>query len=136
MPEKISGPKIWSCESALMHWSSEVGTKLLKWCKSTNSIAVSEADPFLVYSLYKTWSCSFCLLWPGFHYTASATTTTQKQSDYRVEQSSFTLIALFWLEIGRCRSRNWLNGNQIYGAYFVAHVFKYLVPNFVSWRLA
>ena len=32
---------------------------------------------------------------PGFHYTANATTTTQKQSDYRVEQSSFTLIALF-----------------------------------------
>ena len=32
---------------------------------------------------------------PGFHYRANATTTTQKQSDYRVEQSSFTLIALF-----------------------------------------
>ena len=32
---------------------------------------------------------------PGFHYTRNATTTTQKQIDYRVEQSSFTLIALF-----------------------------------------
>ena len=32
---------------------------------------------------------------PGFHYTANATTTTQKQSDYKVEQSSFMLIALF-----------------------------------------
>ena len=32
---------------------------------------------------------------PGFHYMANATTTTQKQSDYEVEQSSFTLIALF-----------------------------------------
>ena len=32
---------------------------------------------------------------PGFHYTANATTTAQKQSDYKVEQSSFTLIALF-----------------------------------------
>ena len=32
---------------------------------------------------------------PGFHYTANATTTTQKQSDYKVEQSFFTLIALF-----------------------------------------
>ena len=31
---------------------------------------------------------------PGFHYTANATTTTQKQSDYRVEQSYFKLIAL------------------------------------------
>ena len=30
---------------------------------------------------------------PGFHYTANATTTTKKQSDYKVEQSSFTLIA-------------------------------------------
>ena len=49
---------------------------------------------------------------PGLHYTGNATTTTQKQSDYKVEQSSFTLIALFWLEIGRCRGRNWLNGNQ------------------------
>ena len=50
---------------------------------------------------------------PGFHYRANVTTTTQKQSDYRVEQSSFTLIALFWLQIGRCRGcrgRNWLNG--------------------------
>ena len=50
---------------------------------------------------------------PGFHYyTATATTTTQKQSDYKIEQSSFMLIALFSLEIGRCRGRNWLNGNQ------------------------
>ena len=39
-------------------------------------------------------------------------TTTQKQSDYKVEQSSFTLTALLSLEIGRCRGRNWLNGNQ------------------------
>ena len=31
----------------------------------------------------------------GFHYTANATTTTHKQSDYKVEQSSFTQIALF-----------------------------------------
>ena len=45
-------------------------------------------------------------------YTANATTTTQKQSDYEVEQSSFTLIALFLQEIGRCRGRNWLYGNQ------------------------
>ena len=30
----------------------------------------------------------------------------------KVQQSSFTLIALFSLEIGRCRGRNWLNGNQ------------------------
>ena len=29
------------------------------------------------------------------HYTTNTTTTTQKQSDYKVEQSSFTLIALF-----------------------------------------
>ena len=49
---------------------------------------------------------------PGFHYTANATTTTQKQSDYKVEQSSFTLIALFCLENDRCRGRNWLNRNQ------------------------
>ena len=32
---------------------------------------------------------------PGFHYTTNVTTTTQKQSDYKVEQSSFTPIALF-----------------------------------------
>ena len=32
---------------------------------------------------------------PGSHYTANAATTAQKQSNYRVEQPSFTLIALF-----------------------------------------
>ena len=37
----------------------------------------------------------FSFLKPGFHYTANATTMTRKQSDYKVEQSSFTLIALF-----------------------------------------
>ena len=36
---------------------------------------------------------------PGFHYTANATTTTQKQSDYKVEQSSFTLIAFFYSKL-------------------------------------
>ena len=45
-------------------------------------------------------------------YTANAKTTTRKQSYYKVEQSSFTLIALFSLKIGRCRGRNWLNWNQ------------------------
>ena len=49
---------------------------------------------------------------PGFHNTSNATTMTQKQSDYKVEQSSFTLNTLFSLKIGRCRGRNWLNGNQ------------------------
>ena len=33
---------------------------------------------------------------PGFHNTANATTTTQKQSDYKGEQSSFALIAFFF----------------------------------------
>ena len=65
------------------------------------------------------------LLKPGFHYTANATTTTQKQSDCKVEQSSFTLIALFSLKVGRCRGRNWLNGNQ---------AFRHMVVNTV--RLA
>ena len=32
---------------------------------------------------------------PGSHYTANARTTTHKQSDYKVKQSSFTQIALF-----------------------------------------
>ena len=45
-------------------------------------------------------------------YTANATTTTQKPSDFTVEQSSFTLMALFWLKIGRYRGRNWFNENQ------------------------
>ena len=39
------------------------------------------------------------LIKSGFHCTTNATTTTRKQSDYKVEQSSFTLIALFRLEI-------------------------------------
>ena len=36
---------------------------------------------------------------PGFHYMTNATTTTQKQSDYKVERSSFTLNALFDLKL-------------------------------------
>ena len=39
-------------------------------------------------------ACS-AIVRPGFHYTTNATTTTQKQSDYKIEQSSFTLISLF-----------------------------------------
>ena len=52
------------------------------------------------------------LLKPGFHHTANAISHYHdtKQSDYKVEQSSFTLISLFLLEIGSCRGRNWLNG--------------------------
>ena len=49
---------------------------------------------------------------PGFDYTANAKTTTQRQNDHKVGQSSFTLIASFLLEIGRCRGRSWLYGNQ------------------------
>ena len=66
--------------------------------------------PKLTYlrKLYAPWQFTKTSLKPDFHYTANATTTTQKRSDYKVEQSSFTLIALFWVEIGRCRGRNWL----------------------------
>ena len=49
---------------------------------------------------------------PGFHDTANITTTTQKQSSYKVEQSSFTLIALFGYKISLCHGCNWLDGNQ------------------------
>ena len=70
-------------------------------------IALSFFDETLPKSMEQT-----LVIKPGFHYTANAMTTTQTQSDYKVEQSSFTLIALFLLEIGHCRSRNWLNGNQ------------------------
>ena len=43
-----------------------------------------------------------------FSFTASSTTKTQKESSYEVDKSSFTLIVLFWLEIGRYRGRKWL----------------------------
>ena len=49
---------------------------------------------------------------PGFHLQQTPRPRHKKQSDYVIEQSSFPLIALFWLRIGRCRGRNWLNGNQ------------------------
>ena len=49
---------------------------------------------------------------PGFHLQQTPRPRHKTQSDYVLEQSSFTLIALFWLEIGRCRGRNWLYGNQ------------------------
>ena len=49
---------------------------------------------------------------PGFHLPQTPRPRHKKQSDYMVEQSSFPLIALFWLINGRCRGRNWLYGNQ------------------------
>ena len=52
------------------------------------------------------------LLKPGFHLQQTPRPRHKKQSDYVLEQSSFPLIALFWFKIGRCRGRNWLNGNQ------------------------
>ena len=52
------------------------------------------------------------LIKPGFHLQQTPRPRHKKQSDYVVEQSSLPLIALFWLKIGRCRGRNWLNGNQ------------------------
>ena len=45
---------------------------------------------------------------PGFRYRSNATTMTQKQSDYKVEQLSFTIVPTTnW----SCRGHNWLNGN-------------------------
>ena len=49
---------------------------------------------------------------PGFHLQQTPQPSHKKQSDYVVEQSSFPLIALFWLKIGRCRGRNWLRLNH------------------------
>ena len=49
---------------------------------------------------------------PGFHLQQTPRPRHKKQSDYVLEQSSFPLIALFWLKIGRCCGRNWVNGNQ------------------------
>ena len=40
-------------------------------------------------------SYAILLIKPGFHFMANATTTTQNQNDFKVELSSFTLIALF-----------------------------------------
>ena len=58
---------------------------------------------------------------PGFHLQQTPQPRHKKQSDYVVEQSSFPLIALFLLKIGRCRGRgrNWLNGNQALRCYFL-----------------
>ena len=49
---------------------------------------------------------------PGFDLQQSPRPRHKKQKDYVLEQSSFPLIALFWLKLGRCRGRNWLYGNQ------------------------
>ena len=43
---------------------------------------------------------------PGFHLQQTPRQRLKKQSDSVVEQSSFALIALSWLKIGRCRGRN------------------------------
>ena len=45
---------------------------------------------------------------PGFHLQKTPRPRHKKQNHYMVEQSSFALIALFGLKIGRCRGRNWL----------------------------
>ena len=71
--------------SAIMVWEVKFGGKILP-----------------VYSPLK----------PGFHLQQAPRPRHKKQSDYVVEQSSFSQIALFWLKIGRCRGRNWVNGNQ------------------------
>ena len=52
------------------------------------------------------------ILKPSFHLQQTPRPRHKKQSDYVLEQSSFPLIALFRLNIGRCLGRNWLNGNQ------------------------
>ena len=49
---------------------------------------------------------------PGFHLQQTPRPRHKTQSDYVIERSSFALIALFWLEIGRCCGRNWPYGNQ------------------------
>ena len=54
----------------------------------------SEKNCFLIFLCPK-----FKMVRPGFNYMTNAMTTTQKQSDYEVEQSSFTLIALFDLKL-------------------------------------
>ena len=52
------------------------------------------------------------ILKPGFNLQQTPRPRHKTQSDYVIERSSFTLIALFWFEIGRCRGRNWPYGNQ------------------------
>ena len=49
----------------------------------------------LMWARFPSGADNFKRVKPGFHNSANATTTTQKQSDYKVEQSSFKLIALF-----------------------------------------
>ena len=50
--------------------------------------------------------CIFSIFKPGFHLQQTPRPRQKKQSDYLVEQSSFPLIALIWLKIGRCHGRN------------------------------
>ena len=51
------------------------------------------------------------MLKPGFHLQQTPRPQHSKQSDCVIEQLSFPLIVLYQLKIGRCRGRNWLNGN-------------------------
>ena len=53
--------------------------------KSTQGVTFESSD---IYYVLRT-------IRPGFHYTTTDTTTTQKQRDHKAEQSSFMLIALF-----------------------------------------
>ena len=49
----------------------------------------------------------------------NATTTTQK-AIIRLNSHLSMLITLFWLEIGHCRGRNWLEGHYPVGGIFRA----------------
>ena len=62
---------------------------IVQYCHASRLFVVLRSDTFAV-ATEKEISIE-----PGFYYTANSTTTTPKQSDYKVEQSSFTLIALF-----------------------------------------
>ena len=88
--------KSWKTESQIISWHTS-GRRLLCFY-----------HPVTIYQLLRI-KC----VKPGFHLQQKPRPRHKKQSDYVVEQSSFPLIALFWLKNGRCRGRKWLYGNQV-----------------------
>ena len=94
---------VWSCDAkAWFPFTANSTTTTQKTKKTKRLCAWSVILPTNRFVLAQNWSLSWSnlALWkpglkPGFHHTTNTTTTTQKQSDFKVEQSSFTLIASF-----------------------------------------
>ena len=91
--------------------TNETQLSLLKVLYRSKTIRAQEE--FVPAGAASTMQCGYTIHITWFHLQQTPQPRHKKQRDYVVEQSSFPLIALFWLKIAPCRGRNWLFGNQV-----------------------